>query len=84
MPAPARDSSHDLCHSPREWLVRCSDDHHRPAVCSIAVTDGHLEVWLDERTMISLDGDEIDRFRTAFADAAALAADDRAHPLTRT
>ncbi|RKT57360.1 hypothetical protein [Saccharothrix australiensis] len=80
MPSPARDATHDQCHPPREWLLRCSDPDHRPAVCSIGVTDGIVEVWLDERTMISLEGDEIDRFRASFADAAALAAEDRAHP----
>ncbi|CCH34677.1 hypothetical protein ABZ816_30045 [Actinosynnema sp. NPDC047251] len=73
-----RDAGHDQCHPPREWLVRCSDDAHRPAVCSIAVTNGTVEVWLDERTMISLDGSEVALFQTAFADAAELATTDRA------
>ncbi|MEU4801755.1 hypothetical protein [Actinosynnema sp. NPDC023587] len=74
----ARDADHDQCHPPREWLVRCSDDAHRPAVCSIAVTDGRLELWLGEHTMISLEGSEIARFHTAFGDAAELARADRA------
>ncbi|MEV0680716.1 hypothetical protein AB0I60_29795 [Actinosynnema sp. NPDC050436] len=71
-------SNHDQCHPPREWLVRCSDDAHRPAVCSIAVTDGTVELWLAEHAMISLDGSEIARFQVAFADAAALARGDLA------
>ncbi|MBB5960309.1 hypothetical protein FHS29_006932 [Saccharothrix tamanrassetensis] len=83
MSAPAPNTTHDLCHPPREWLLRCSDDAHRPAVCSIAVTDGHLEIWLAEESMISLDGGEIVQFQAAFADAATLATADRARPLTQ-
>ncbi|WP_433265030.1 hypothetical protein ACQPZF_36775 [Actinosynnema sp. CS-041913] len=86
MSAPIPDSipgnSHDLCHPPREWLVRCSDDNHHPAVCSIAVTDGHLEIWLDEKTMISLEGIEIAQFEAAYTNATALATEDRARALT--
>ncbi|MEU4740795.1 hypothetical protein AB0G02_10050 [Actinosynnema sp. NPDC023658] len=60
----------------REWLVRCTDNHDQPSVCSIAVSDGIVEVWDTNGHVIKLGGTEIDDFRTMFAEAAARAASD--------
>jgi hypothetical protein len=58
----------------REWLVRCTDDLDRPSVCSIAVSDGIVEVWDTNGHVIKLGDTEIADFRTAFAEAAERAA----------
>ncbi len=74
------DTSHDLCHPEREWFVRCSNEADRPAVCSITVNDGHVELWVDDRVFLTLENSEIVLFATAFTNASALASEDRAHP----
>jgi hypothetical protein len=60
--------------SKREWLVRCTDNHDRPSVCSIAVSAGMVEIWDTNGHVIKLGGTEITDFRTAFAEAAEQAA----------
>ncbi|MEV8440952.1 hypothetical protein AB0425_26540 [Actinosynnema sp. NPDC051121] len=58
----------------REWLIRCTDNHEQPSVCSIAVSDGIVEVWDTNGHVVKFGGTEITDFRTAFAEAAERAA----------
>ncbi|WP_367135574.1 hypothetical protein [Saccharothrix sp. HUAS TT1] len=60
----------------REWLVRCTDNQEQPSVCSIAVSDGIVEVWDTNGHVIKFGGTEIEDFRTMFAEAAERAAAD--------
>lgn len=58
----------------REWLVRCTDNQELPSVCSIAVSDGLVEIWDTNGHVVKLGGTEIEDFRKSFAEAAERAA----------
>ncbi|RKT51718.1 hypothetical protein [Saccharothrix australiensis] len=55
----------------REWLVRCATNRGEPAVCSIEVSQGVIEIFgPGDSFCFSLDGDLIDGFRTSLDEAA--------------
>jgi hypothetical protein len=60
----------------REWLVRCTDDGNRPAVCSIGVAHGTVEVWTPNGDVIKLADTELTDFRDGVAAAVERATRD--------
>ncbi|WP_433266688.1 hypothetical protein ACQPZF_41530 [Actinosynnema sp. CS-041913] len=63
----------------REWLLRCATERGNPAVCSIEVSRGVIEIFgPEERFAFGLDTELIADFRTSLDDAIARAEADAA------
>jgi len=56
--------------------LRCSGNNTLPAVCSVGVSNGQLEVFSPDGDMVAFNGSEIADFRTALNHAIDLAESD--------
>lgn len=60
----------------REWLVRCSDNDLKLAVCAVCVSSGEVEIYSPDEDRIVLDRSQIADFHAALHEAIDLAETD--------